>query len=171
MSSNHTISVFTLVFLLHGDDVLLLHRAPHKRLWPNRWTGVGGGVDSSEMGDLEAAALREVAEETGLLPADIDDFALRLTAMRREPNGDAVILACCTGTALRRDVVDCDEGTLVWVSRAQLFDRDLLPAARLSLPYLLRWHDARTNVTIPRCGVLQLGTDGQPQTLLLDTPD
>lgn len=166
---NHSISIFTLIFLINSDDVLLLHRAPSKRLWPNRWTGVGGHVEQNETGDLEASALREVQEETGLAPADISDFALRLTAMRRDPNGDAVVLACCTGTASKRDLIDCSEGSLVWMPRAQVYEPDLLPIARLALPYLLRWHDA--GVTVPRCGVLQFNDAGQLATLVLDTPE
>jgi ADP-ribose pyrophosphatase YjhB (NUDIX family) len=50
------------VLLLDGDRVLLVQRA--RPPLPGRWTVPGGGVELGET--LEEAALRELAEETGL---------------------------------------------------------------------------------------------------------
>ena len=36
----------TLCFIIHDDDVLLLRGAPTKRIWPNKYNGVGGHVES-----------------------------------------------------------------------------------------------------------------------------
>lgn len=60
----------TLVFLTSTnpntghEEVLLLKGAATKRLWANRYNGVGGHVEADE--DVYAAAVREVEEETGL---------------------------------------------------------------------------------------------------------
>ena len=48
-------------------EVLLLKGAPTKRLWANRYNGLGGHVEADE--DVLAAAERELLEETGLTPA------------------------------------------------------------------------------------------------------
>ncbi|MCC6168859.1 MAG: NUDIX domain-containing protein [Caldilineaceae bacterium] len=71
----------TLIFVTstHPDtgsqEVLLIKGAPTKRLWANRYNGLGGHVEAHE--DVLAAAQRELAEETGLTPHLISNLTLR----------------------------------------------------------------------------------------------
>ena len=55
----------TAIFLRRGDSYLLLKGAPTKRLWANRYNGLGGHVERGE--DALSAAKRELLEETGLI--------------------------------------------------------------------------------------------------------
>ena len=60
----YTVIPRTAIFLRRGDSFLLLKGAPTKRLWANKYNGLGGHIERGE--DPLSAANRELLEETGL---------------------------------------------------------------------------------------------------------
>lgn len=129
----YTVIPRTLVFLRHDDDLLLLKGAPTKRLWANRYNGLGGHVEPGET--VAAAALREVWEEAGISASQIEDFALRaLINVEGVPGG--VLLCVFVGESRTREVVSSVEGELEWIPIERLAAIDLVDERRL-LPRVL----------------------------------
>jgi 8-oxo-dGTP diphosphatase len=98
---------FTLCFLLHGEDVLMLHR----RFPPNQglWNGVGGHIEPGET--PRQAAIREVAEETGY-HIENPEFAGLLTWEGFEIPPGAI--AIFTAKVPHLNFVTNHEGDLAW---------------------------------------------------------
>ena len=67
----YTVIPRTLVFITRDDKVLLLRGSPQKRIWANKYNGIGGHIERDE--DIYSAAQREVIEETGL---DVENLRL-----------------------------------------------------------------------------------------------
>ena len=100
----------TLCLITSGDDVLLIKRAAHKRIFPGRYNGIGGHLERDE--DPRSGAIREMREETGLPVRDV-----RLRGVSNIDAGQSVGILLFTFTAVSdsRALADCDEGTLQWV--------------------------------------------------------
>lgn len=105
----------TLCFVTHGDEVLLMQRAPHKRVFPSHYNGVGGHVERDE--DPLTSAIREIKEETGLAVIN-PRFCGSTMIDAGEDTG--ILLFVFTAQSTTRDVIASDEGTLHWLAIGEL---------------------------------------------------
>lgn len=122
----------TLVFITRDDRVLLLRGAPTKRIWANKYNGIGGHVERDE--DVYAAAQREVREETGLEVAE-----LRLAGLINI-DGDqstGIMLFVFTAQSRSGNPIPSEEGALEWIARDQLAQIDLVEDLPTILPHAL----------------------------------
>ncbi len=108
----------SLCYLYRGGNVLLLHRVK-KENDPNRdkWIGLGGRCEEGE--SPEECMLREVREESGLVP---DTWRYRgiVTFVSDQCEGEYMHLF--TGESSGGEMCDCDEGELCWVRKEKMRD-------------------------------------------------
>lgn len=111
----------TLCYIEKDNQYLMLHRVSKKKdVNKDKWIGVGGKFEPGEA--PEECLLREVLEETGL------------TLLSYQFRG--ILTFCCdvqppeyiflyTADQFTGDLIDCDEGELVWVDKDKIFDLNL----------------------------------------------
>lgn len=122
----------TLCFVQNGDDVLLMKRAAHKRVFPNRYNGVGGHIERDE--DPFSSARREILEETGL---NAEQLELRAVYNIDAGAATGIILFIFVADSVSREVIANSEGTLHWIPRDELMGLDLVEDLPLILPRVL----------------------------------
>lgn len=116
------VSARTLVFVRCGDRVLLMKRGPHKRIFPNRYNGLGGHVERDE--DPYSSARREVREESGL---DVTNLTLRGIHHIDAGAESGILMFVFTAEADdRMSLSHSHEGTLEWMALDRIFALDLV---------------------------------------------
>ena len=103
--------------LVAGDRVLLGHRTPARRWFPDVWDFPGGHV---EHGESELAALaRELTEELGIVPVDVDPRPLcRVDDAAHDLHLAVWVVRRWTGEPVNRCPEEHDE--LRWVGAADV---------------------------------------------------
>lgn len=122
----------TLCFVTNGDDVLLMKRSPHKRVFPNQYNGLGGHIERGE--DPLAGARREIREEAGL---DVREVRLRAVNHIDAGKTSGILLFVFTAISDTREVTANDEGTLHWIRIADVSALDLVEDLPVLLPRVL----------------------------------
>jgi 8-oxo-dGTP diphosphatase len=127
----------TLIFLLSpdGEQVLLLRRAAHRRVFPNRYNGLGGHVERDE--DVYTSALREAQEESGLTVQQLRLVGVhQVDADARHSGGIMVFVFVGQANPAAALTDDQHEGTLHWLRWQQLDGLDMVEDLPLILPRL-----------------------------------
>lgn len=120
-----------------GREVLLLKGAPAKRLWANKYNGLGGHVEATE--DVRTAAIREVKEESGI---EVEDLSLRGvitidTGSDADGRRPGVLMFVFVGETDQRPAWQTAEGAPEWLPVAELGSHPLLDDLYQVLPRAL----------------------------------
>jgi 8-oxo-dGTP pyrophosphatase MutT (NUDIX family) len=110
-------------------EILLVRRAPH-RIFPGLWQCVTGGVDRDEA--IPLAAMREVREETGLGPDDIEAFYdLDQAAPFYDEGTDTVVVSAIFACRVRpgaRPEASWEHDAMRWVPAREAPDLAIWPS-------------------------------------------
>lgn len=106
----------TLCYIENADSYLMLHRIKKKNdINQDKWIGVGGHFEAGE--SPEDCLLREVKEETGLT---LTDWCFRGIVTFVSDIYETEYMCLYTAEGYTGELIDCDEGTLEWVPKAQV---------------------------------------------------
>jgi 8-oxo-dGTP diphosphatase len=129
--ARYTVIPRTLVFITRGDDVLLLRGSAKKRIWANKYNGIGGHIERDE--DIYSAARREVFEETGLNVENLRLVGL-INVDGAQPTGIMLFVFAAESRSAQSVPIPSDEGTLEWIERDHITQVDLVEDLPIILP-------------------------------------
>lgn len=116
---NKPVIAMTLIYILRGDEVLLLERAGDREMVPDKILGLGGKVEPGE--NVMDSAVREVWEEAGIR---VEGLELRgvwmwLSDKNRISQGLIFVGRVPEGTEFE---TDGREGNLMWVKESEVLE-------------------------------------------------
>jgi len=118
----------TLIFILRGDEVLLIKGSPQKRIWTNIYNGIGGHIERGE--DVNASATRELEEETGLI---VHNLRLVGTILVDANEMTGVGIYIMIGNYVDGEIRTSEEGLLEWVKMSDLEHLPLVEDVKIIL--------------------------------------
>lgn len=111
----------TLIYLEKDSKYLMLHRIKKKNdINKDKWIGVGGKFLPGESPD--ECARREALEETGLTLGKLEYRAV-VTFLLNENETEYMHLFTCRD--FYGDLGECDEGTLEWIDKKEIYELPL----------------------------------------------
>jgi len=170
MQTTDSLEAYSISLLRNGDRLLLLHRSPTKKLFPQRWSGLGGKVEADEFDRIRSAALREVEEESGILSEEIHDYCLRRTLLVSRPRQGLRLLFYFTGIIDRTGAPNCTEGSLYWKQVVEFPELDIIETTRPVLYDLIADMDRDpAGSELPRIGLSVFAPDGKFREIVWGT--
>jgi 8-oxo-dGTP diphosphatase len=122
----------TLIFITRNKTVLLLKGAPNKRIWANKYNGIGGHIEKGE--DYLSSARRELYEETGFT---IDQLQLCGIVMIDAEEDLGISVFILKGGCEKGEPISSQEGILEWIPIDEINKYPLVEDLPIILPRIL----------------------------------
>jgi len=117
---------YTICFIRRGDEMLMLNR--DRNVWMGRWNGVGGRLQPGE--SPTQCALREVAEETGILLDSVLYKGIVTWTVDGEPRGGMYAFVADVGSDFTYETpIGTREGILDWKATKWIMHPDNMGVA------------------------------------------
>lgn len=122
MNRKNVNNLTTLCYIEKDNCYLMLHRVSKKNdINKDKWIGVGGHFQTNE--SPEDCLLREVKEETGLT---LTSYRFRgIVTFITDTLEEAEYMHLYTADGFEGELISCDEGTLEWVKKEDIYNLNL----------------------------------------------
>ena len=122
----------TLCYIENEGKYLMLHRVKKKNdINEGKWIGVGGHVEYQE--SPEECLVREVKEETGLT---LTKYRLRAVITFLSDKWETEYMHIFHSDAFTGEIKECDEGTLEWIDKQELYSKPIWEGDKIFLRLL-----------------------------------
>ena len=158
----------TLCYIERDGQYLMMHRVKKEHdINKDKWVGIGGHFEQDE--SPEECLLRETREETGLT---LTDYRLRGVITFISDKWQTEYMFLYTATGYEGKISDCDEGTLEWIDRIDVYDLPIWAGDRIFFR-LLEWRQDVFSLKLRYVGeeLTEVMLDGQalsPEAALND---
>lgn len=129
--------IISQVVVLHDAKVLLLKRSVSDDFLPGEWEFPGGKLDEGE--NFEAAAIREVAEETGIIIDKLNPVGSHIFTTE---NGPSINMVFSAETDTDKVVLSSDHSDFIWVNANNWQELDLNQTYN---SFLTNWFKSKLN--------------------------
>ena len=158
----------TLCYIERDGQYLMMHRVKKEHdINKDKWVGIGGHFEQDE--SPEECLLRETREETGLT---LTDYRLRGVITFISDKWQTEYMFLYTATGYEGKIGDCNEGTLEWIDRTDVYDLPIWAGDRIFFR-LLEWRQDVFSLKLRYVGeqLTEVMLDGQalsPEAALND---
>lgn len=116
-----------------GKTLLLQRYKKENDQHEGKWLGIGGHLELGETSD--EAMIREMKEETGLIPLELN-FKGIITFPNFNGKGEDEIVYFYTCDKFEGQLIDCNEGRLEWIDDEKVKDLNLWEGDRIYFQWM-----------------------------------
>ena len=116
--------------------LMMLRNKKENDINANKWIGVGGKIEENE--SPREGVIREIKEETGLIPNDLVFRGILYFSYGTKDSEKIWVYSC---HSYDRTLKECDEGTLEWIDEDKVLNLELWEGDHIFLERMINSND------------------------------